>query len=170
MLRTLIVLGVLVLLFYLGGMIADPKFSGSKSITVHASAEQVWALINDTKNFSESRHEVDKTEMLPDTPKGYASWREHTKLLGTMTYEVTRKIPGKLLEIHMLRSDFGMSGHWTFKLVPTGKKETKVILAENSSTDGLFMRSVLNLLGRSANMGLLLRAVEDGLETKEGKS
>jgi len=159
LLWTSIVLGTLVLLFYIGGMLADPQFSGSKSVIVEAPPAKVWELLNDTERFSESRHEVDDAEMLPDTPEGRKSWIEHTRLLGTMTYEITRETPGKLLRIRMLKSDFGMSGDWTFKLFPQGK-QTKVTLTENSSTKGLFMRSILNVLGRDANMGLLLRALQ----------
>lgn len=159
---TLGVIAALIVLFFAGGMLANPEFSGTKSITVDQSPDVVWALMDDTQRFSESRHEVEKTEMLRLTSKGFKSWREHTPLLGTMTYEITKQIPGKMITIHMIESDFGMTGEWVFKIIPSEGK-TQIVLTEKSSTDGLLMRSVLNVLGRDANMGLLLGALKKEL-------
>ena len=163
---TLIVLGVLVVLFFTAGLIGDVKYSGSREITINDTPENVWKLITDTRRFSESRHEVKKMEMLEKTPEGFPSWREYTPWWGTMTYVSTGQVPGETLSISMVRSDFGLSGDWVFKIVPAGK-QTKVILTETSSAEGIMMRSILTILGRDANMGLLLRTIEKELKNEK---
>lgn len=154
---------VLAGLFFLCGKLANPKFLGSETIVVEAPVEHVWSVLDNTKVFSESRHEVTRAELTGTNAAGYDMWTEHTNLGGSISLEVTEKIPNKKLVVHMLNSGFGMTGIWTFELVPEGNS-TRVTLTENSMTEGLMMRSILNTLGRDANMNLLLKALKKGSE------
>ncbi len=158
-----IVLTTLVGLFFMAGLLADPEYSGSKVMTVEATPEQVWNLLNDTERFSTSRHEVQQYEAMGVNEQGFQTWREHTRLWGAMTYEVTRQKPLEMLEIKMVTSDFGMSGNWIFELFPEGNK-TRLVLTEHSENKGLLMRCILATVGRNANMGLLLNVVKKELK------
>lgn len=150
-------------LFFLCGKLANPHFLGSETIVVEAPVEKVWSVLDNTKAFSESRHEVTRAELTGTNAAGYATWTEHTNLGGTVLLEVAEKISHERLVVRMLDSGFGMKGTWTFELVPEGNR-TRVTLTENSTTEGLVMRSILNTLGRDANMGLLLEALKKGSE------
>lgn len=147
---------ILLSVFFIGGYFANPNFSSSKTIIIKKSPNIVWNVLNDTKRFSEGRHEVKKFEFLPKTKKGLKSWKEHASFFGAMTYEIKEEIPNKKLSIDMIDSGFGMTGNWTFLLTDT-LENTKVELIEKSKNSGILMRSILNTLGRDANMRLLLR-------------
>jgi hypothetical protein len=158
-----IVLSTLVALFFLAGLLANPSYTGSRSIVVDSSPQEVWDLLDNTERFSTSRHEVYKFEMLEENNEGHKQWREHARLWGAMNYEIKQQNPEKSLTIEMTSSDFGMSGIWEFVLIPEGAK-TKVELTEKSRNEGLLMRCILATVGRDANMGLLLRVVEKQLQ------
>lgn len=156
-------LTVLVGLFFLCGKLANPKFTGSKTVLVEAPVDKVWSVLDHTKTFSESRHEVSRAELTGTNAAGYDRWTEHTNLGGAISLEVAEKIPNEKLVVRMLDSGFGMTGTWTFDLVGEGEN-TRVTLTENSTTEGWLMRSILTILGRDANMGLLLKALKKGSE------
>ena len=150
-------------LFFLAGKWADVRYSGSKSAVVDAPVDKVWNLVDDTRLFSESRHEVSRAEILGTNASGFDVWKEHTNLAGTISLEVVRKEPPRLIEVRMNESGFGMTGTWTYEFEPEGER-TKVTVTENSVTEGLLMRSILNLLGRDANLNLHLKAIKKGAE------
>lgn len=154
----------LVAVFLICGYFANPEFKGTRSISVNSSPQKIYALMMDIKNFSESRHEVKKAEILPDTQQGYPSWQEYTSLHGVMKYEIVHLVKDKEITIRMVQSDFGMTGTWRFAFVPEGTK-TRVTLTEHSDNEGLLMRSILNTIGRDGNMKLLLRAVQKQAES-----
>lgn len=104
--------------------------------------------------------------MLPEDANGMKHWTEHTLLAGDMHFEVKTLMPGEVLVIRMVKSGFGMSGNWEFYLSPKNN-ETKVVIIERSETKGLVMRSILNTVGRKANMGILLDAIEKGTQPQK---
>ncbi|HRO75085.1 MAG TPA: hypothetical protein PLP27_02920 [Crocinitomicaceae bacterium] len=59
----------------------------------------------------------------------------------------------------MVKSDFGLSGVWTFNLEEKNG-ETVVSLREASDARGLLMRSILNAIGRNGNQKLLLMTLD----------
>lgn len=152
-------IAMLVGIFFLCGKLANPKYSGSETILVEAPVEKVWSTLEDTEAFSESRHEVSDAELTGTNAAGYAMWKEHSNLAGTISLEITEKVPNERMVVHMMESGFGMTGTWAFDLLPEGNN-TRVTLTEHSMTEGLLMRSILNTLGRDANMGLLLKALK----------
>lgn len=156
-------IAMLVGVFLLCGKLANPKYTGSQTVLVEAPVEKVWSTLEDTETFSESRHEVSDAELTGTNAAGYATWKEHTNLGGTILLEVTEKVPNRRMVVHMVESGFGMTGTWTFELEPEGDN-TRVTLSENSMTQGLLMRSILNTLGRDANMDLLLKALKNKSE------
>ncbi|GAA4462692.1 hypothetical protein GCM10023093_09820 [Nemorincola caseinilytica] len=165
--RILLIIACIPLLFFMVllimGAFAHVPYYGSETRIVHAPAAKVWALLADTRMFDANRHEVRSVEMLEDGTNGPRRWREHTLLVGDMYYTALQQRPEDLMVIRMDKSDFGMHGTWQFTLVPVGGY-TRVTITETSQTEGLIMRSILNALGRNANMILLLRALEDGVK------
>lgn len=154
-------LATLVGLFFLGGKFADPNYSGSRSAIVEASPEKVWSLVSDPKAFAAQRHEVKSIEIVESKIPGFPKWQENTGLAGSISLEVVGMEPGRLVEVQMLESGFGMTGTWKYEIEPEGNN-TRVTITENSRTEGLVMRSILNALGRDANMGLHLKAISKG--------
>ena len=156
-------LAALIGLFFLAGNYADVQYSGSRSEVINAPIEKVWQLISDTQGFSASRHEVASVEMLGTNASGFTKWNEHTNLGGVIALEIIDQKPFEFIEVRMNESGFGMKGTWKYAFESEGA-QTKVTITENSSTEGLVMRSILNLLGRDANMGLHLNAIKKGVQ------
>ncbi len=59
----------------------------------------------------------------------------------------------------MVKSDFGLSGVWTFNLEEKNG-EIVVSLREVSDARGLLIRSILNAIGRNGNQKLLLMTLD----------
>lgn len=59
----------------------------------------------------------------------------------------------------MVKSDFGLSGVWTFNLEEKNG-ETVVSLREVSDARDLLIRSILNAIGRNGNQKLLLMTLD----------
>ncbi len=141
------------------GFFADTNYKGNEFVVLPYSADQVWTVLDDTERYSSSCHEVKSMRMLPSDENGLKSWEENTGLWGTMTYQIRESIPAQKMVIEMTRSDFGLSGFWTF-LLTEENNTTKIELQEESEARELPMRSILSILGRKGNMKLLLRALE----------
>jgi|GEM_PF-1686692 len=147
------------------GSFAEIHYNGTETKVIKATPEQVWNVLSNVERYSGSRHEVKRVEVLSRDENGVKSWKEHTNLHGAMTYQALEEIPNEKMVIQMVKSDFGLSGIWTFTLKEENG-ETVVSLHEDSDAKGLLMRSILNALGRNANQKLLLMTLEK--EVKKG--
>jgi ribosome-associated toxin RatA of RatAB toxin-antitoxin module len=161
--RTLLIIAGVIVLFFAVlltfGAFADIHYEGTETKTIAGTPEQVWSVLTDVERYSGARHEVKRVEILPVDEKGLKAWREHTNIHGAMTYQVLEEIPREKMTIQMVKSDFGLSGVWTFNLEEKNG-ETVVSLREVSDARDLLMRSILNAIGRNGNQKLLLMTLD----------
>jgi len=148
------ILGIIVLLviaFFAIGLIAPRTYQGSLSASFPFPARKVYEALNDLESLSRRRKEIEKVEMLLPGAQGQRRWREIASMGGFAEFETLCDIPGKLIEVRLVRSSFGITGTWTYEMqeTPTG---TLLSLREKSRTDKLFTRSLLTLAGRNVTL------------------
>jgi hypothetical protein len=162
-------LAIFLVVFCMAGLLSDAEHRGTATAVVDAPVDSIWSLLNDVERYSGIRHEVKKVELLAANQSGFPVWYEHTGIAGKILLEITGREPKESLEVHMIKSDFGMHGIWHFELEPEGSK-TKVTIYEHSFTNGFIMRSILSLVGRNGNIMLQMRAIKKGISGKSGNN
>jgi hypothetical protein len=148
------ILGVIVLLviaFLAIARIAPKQFRGSLSATFSKSPEEVYALLSDIEGLPNRRKEIDKVELLLPSERGLKRWREIAAMGGFAEFETLRDIRGRLIEVHLYRSSFGITGNWTYEIEPW-EKGSRLTITEVSRADKMVTRGLLTLAGRNATL------------------
>jgi hypothetical protein len=162
----LIVLAVMISItgiFYLMGHFASREFKGTVTQKVEASPISIWDLLNDIDGLPSRRKEITKVERMGKNEKGFERWKEHTDMGGYMVFEITELIPKEKMVVEMKESTFGMSGTWTYQLNEEGNA-TVVTVTEDSNTDNVWLRSIMTLAGRDANLKIEVEKIEEGVK------
>lgn len=141
MIRWLVIVGSgLVLLvggILLVGMVLPVSHVASVSGEVPARPDEVWSVITDVEAFPSWRRGMEEVQRLPDR-EGRTAWREVART-GTMTLEVVRRRPPRILVTRIADPDLPFGGTWTFDLEPAGRS-TRVTITENGQVYNPFFR------------------------------
>lgn len=141
MIRWLVIAGSgLVLLvggILLVGMVLPVSHVASVSGQVPGQAEDVWSVITDVDAFPSWRRGMEEVERLPDRD-GRPAWREVART-GTMTLEVVRRRPPRVLVTRIADPDLPYGGTWTFELEPDGR-DTRLTITERGQIYNPFFR------------------------------
>ena len=115
----------LVLVLALGGMLLSPKFSVSRSVTVNATPERVYALVADPRHWKEwsvwNRRDPAMAITYSGPPSGSGAgwaWRNKSEGDGRMTF--TTAEPGRRLGYQLFFPDFGTTSTGELRLEPVG--------------------------------------------------
>lgn len=133
------------------GLETPQHFHGTLTETIHVSIDKVWAQLNDINGIPKRRAEIVKIEDQGLNALGLPQWREITDLKGHIDFEIIETLPKQKLVLHMKESSFGVSGSWTYVLQAAGQG-TQVTITEDSDTRKIWLRAIMALSGRDANL------------------
>ena len=100
--------------------------------------ENVWAVMTELDNFDRGKRDIEYVEVLGKYLNLYA-WIEHTKSGGFRRYRQVEKIEDEKIVIEMTDSSYGVTGRWTFELLPVSSK-TRVTIKESSKYTSILYR------------------------------
>jgi uncharacterized protein YndB with AHSA1/START domain len=155
--------GILVgffLIFICIGLIAPATHHGSETIRLSVPPERVWELLTDIEGIPQRRPEITTIEIIGINDQGYKMWRENTDRSGFINFEITEEVSQEKVVMHMNNASFGMTGQWVYELKPSvvpaavlGEEiGTDLTITEDSTTNNLFVRALMTIVGRNSNI------------------
>ena len=139
----LIVVGVIAAIVLLVGIVAIigsrlPKSHvASRSILLHRSPQDVYAVVRDFESAPKWRADVKKMNV--DAPAGGpVHFREEAKH-GTVNYELVEDVPSTRMVTRILDTDLGYSGQWTYSFAPESGG-TRVTIREDGEVSNVIFR------------------------------
>ena len=109
----------------LGGLLLSPKYSVSRSVTVNAPADKIYALVADPRRWKEwsawNRRDPLMTITYSGAPSGSGAvwaWKSKSQGDGRMTF--TTAEPGKKLGYELYLPDFGTTSAGVLAMEPAG--------------------------------------------------
>ena len=85
---------------------------------------------------------------------------------GYIIFEVMEEVPYQKITMRMSESTFAMTGTWTYELEKQDK-ETRVTIKEDSENHSVYVRSILTLYGRDANLKQEMDLIEKATLAKD---
>ena len=155
---------VVCLVVYVIGLMLPQSHVASASARYAATPEAIWDTLTDVLSFPKWRRDVSRVEVLPDE-NGQAGWREYGKQ-GTVTYRVVELIPRRKLVSRIADKNLPYGGSWTYELAPADSG-TRLTITERGEIYNPIFRFVSRfVLGYTATMNGILRAIG----TKHGET
>ncbi|MFN3861683.1 MAG: SRPBCC family protein [Roseateles sp.] len=121
----LVLIVVLLALLVGGGLLLSPKFSLSRSVTINAAPEEVYALVADPRGWKQWSVWNRRDPAMAIEYSGPASgpgavwaWKSKTEGDGRMTF--TTAEPGRQLGYELFFPDFGTTSTGELRLEPNG--------------------------------------------------
>jgi uncharacterized protein YndB with AHSA1/START domain len=158
-----IVMGIIVALALLAGVVALigsrlPKaHSASRSVLLHQSPAQIYAVVRDFDSSPAWRSDVKRVEV-ETQPGGRVHFREHGDQ-GTVNYELAEDIPSQRIVTRILDTDLGYSGQWTYVLTPENGG-TRVTITEDGEVSNVLFRFMSRyVFGHTATLDAYLTSL-----------
>jgi hypothetical protein len=147
----------LILLVYVIGLALPKSHVASASARYAAAPEAIWASLTDVAAFPQWRKDVTRVETLPDE-NGQRGWREYTTQ-GAIAYRVEEWVPPRRLVSRIADRKLPFGGTWTYELAPAGSG-TRLTITERGDIYNPIFRFVSRfVLGYTATMNGVLRAL-----------
>jgi hypothetical protein len=151
-----IVIGIIAGLALLAGVIALigsrlPKaHSASRSVFLHQSPEQVYAVVRDFPSAPGWRSDLKRVDV-EQQPGGLVHFREEGKN-GTVNFELAEDVPSKRMVTKILDTDLGYSGKWTY-VFAAENGGTRVSITEDGEVSNVLFRFMSRyVFGQTATM------------------
>lgn len=138
-----IVVGVIAGIALLAGVVALigsrlPKAHlASRSILLHQSPQNVYAVVRDFASAPAWRPDVKRIEVQPQS-SGPLHFREEGTN-GTVNYELAEDVPNQRMVTRILDTDLGYSGKWTYAFAPENGG-TRVTITEDGEVSNVLFR------------------------------
>ena len=129
--------GLLVLLISLIGWRLPKQHSATRSITLHKSPENVYAVARDFASMTKWRTDVRDVKVTTATD-GRVHFREDGKH-GSVNYELAEDVPGQRMVTRITDTDLGYSGKWTY-VFSTDGPNTRVSITEDGEVSNVIFR------------------------------
>jgi uncharacterized membrane protein len=150
-----LVIGLIAGLALLAGVVALigsrlPKaHTASRSIFLHQSPAQVYAVVRDFPTAPTWRTDLKRIEVEP--AGGRVHFREEGKN-GTVNFELTEDVPSKRMVTRILDTDLGYSGKWTYTFAEENGG-TRVTITEDGEVSNVLFRFMSRyIFGQTATM------------------
>jgi hypothetical protein len=158
-----IIVGIIGGLILLGGIVALigsrlPKTHvASRSILLHQSPQNVYAVVRDFASAPKWRSDVKQVEV--EVPSGGpVNFREVGKN-GTVNYELVEDVPGQRMVTRIRDTDLGYSGQWTY-LFAAENGGTRVTIREDGEVSNVLFRFMSRyVFGHTATIDSYLTAL-----------
>lgn len=144
---TIALLIVLVLSFYLVGVLAPVQYKGEKKATFTDTSSDIWRNLTTVETIPKRKPDVVRVEQVSETYEAVV-WREHLKNGNSRTFRVLEREAPNHFKVELFQSDDGIIGTWTYDLVETNNY-TVVTINEESFNQNVWKRAWHTLLGRS---------------------
>jgi hypothetical protein len=158
-----IVVGVISGIALLAGVIALigsqlPKgHTASRSVFLHQSPQNVYAVVRDFGSAPTWRSDVQRIEVQPQR-NGPIHFREEGKN-GTVNYELSEDIPNERMVTRILDTDLGYSGKWIY-LFAAENGGTRVTITEEGEVSNVLFRFMSRyVFGQTATLDAYLAAL-----------
>jgi uncharacterized protein YndB with AHSA1/START domain len=151
-----IVIGVIAAITLLAGVIALigsrlPKtHTAFRSVLLHQSPEQVYAVVRDFASAPTWRSDVKRIEVQTQ-PGQRMHFREEGKN-GTVNYELAEDVPSQRMVTRILDTDLGYSGKWTYVFTPENGGTRVTITEEGEVSNVLFRFMSRYVFGQTATL------------------
>lgn len=139
----LIVVGIIAGIALLAGLVALigsqlPKgHTASRTVFLHQSPQNVYAVVRDFPSAPTWRSDVKRIEVEPQ-PGGPVHFREEGNN-GTVNYELAEDVPAQRMVTRILDTNLGYSGKWTYTFAPENGG-TRVTITEDGEVSNVIFR------------------------------
>lgn len=138
-----IVLGIVAGLLVLAGIIALlgsrlPKAHvAARSILLHRSSQEVYAVVRDFGSAAQWRSDVKRIEV--DAQPGRPVYFREEGKNGTINYELVDDVPSQRMVTRIRDTDLGFSGQWTYLFEPENGG-TRMTIREDGEVSNVIFR------------------------------
>lgn len=151
-----IVLGGFVGLIAAVGASLPVKHTASRTVTLHASPQQVWDVISGPPTW---RPDVTRYEELP-MENGHPLWVEYGKGGSKMTYEAIESEPPRKLVTRIADPHLPFGGTWTYEIAPAGSGSTLTITENGEVYNPIFRFISRYIMGYTGTMDHYIQALQ----------
>ena len=125
----LLLAGVMALI----GSMLPKAHVASRSILLHRSPQEVYAVVRDFSSAPKWRADVKRMEV--ETPVYFREVGKH----GTVNYELVEDVPAQRMVTRIRDTDLGYSGQWTYSFTPESGG-TRVTIREDGEVSNVLFR------------------------------
>jgi uncharacterized membrane protein len=158
-----IIVGIVAGLLVLAGIIALigsrlPKAHvASRSILLHRSAQDVYAVVRDFDSAPKWRSDLKRIEV--DAQPGRPVYFREEGKNGTINYEVVEDVPTQRMVTRIRDTDLGFSGQWTYQFAPENGG-TRVTIREDGEVSNVIFRFMSHyVFGQTATIDSYLTSL-----------
>lgn len=109
----------------------------SRSILLHRSPQDVYAVVRDFDSAPKWRADVKRMEV--ETPQGGPVYFREEGKHGTVNYELAEDVPAQRMVTRIRDTDLGYSGQWTYTFTPENG-DTRVTIREDGEVSNVLFR------------------------------
>jgi hypothetical protein len=125
----LVIFGVMALI----GSMLPKAHVASRSILLHRTPQEVYAVVRDFSSAPSWRADVKRIEV--ETPSYFREEGKH----GTVNYELVEDVPAQRMVTRIRDTDLGYSGQWTYSFTPENGG-TRVTIREDGEVSNVLFR------------------------------
>lgn len=145
----IIAVSIVVLIIALAAIIAlvgsrlPKEHVASRSILLHKTPAEVYAVVHDFASASKWRADVKQVDVTVQ-PDGRIHFRENGKN-GVVNFELAQDVPAQRMITRILDTNLGYSGNWTYVFAPEALeglegKATRLTITENGEVSNVIFR------------------------------
>jgi uncharacterized membrane protein len=131
------VIALVVLVIALIGSRLPKHHTASRSVVLHKSPAEVYAVARDFESMPKWRSDV-RAVTISSTPDGRVHFREDGKH-GSVNYELVEDVPGQRMVTRITDTDLGYAGKWTYVFAAEGAN-TRVSITEDGEVSNVIFR------------------------------
>ena len=109
----------------------------SRSILLHRSPQEVYAVVRDFESAPKWRSDVKQVEV--DARAGGPVYFREVGKNGTVNYELVEDVPAERMVTRIRDTDLGYSGQWTYTFAPENAA-TRVTIREDGEVSNVIFR------------------------------
>jgi Polyketide cyclase / dehydrase and lipid transport len=150
--------GLLILVVIIGAFLPQ-KHTVSRSVSLHHSADTVWALIAGPPTW---RPDVKNYQELPPH-EGHRRWQETDKHGQTITFEAMESVAPLRLVTRIADRKLPFGGSWTYEIAPAAQSCTLTITENGEVYNPLFRFVSRFVIGHTATLDAYIEALNTKL-------
>ena len=155
-----IIVGVLVVLggaVFIAGSMMPQNHTASRSASLSAPPDSVWAVITDVAVFPRWRKDVAVVEKLPSRD-GKVVWKETSASRNSLTFEAETAEQPRHLVTRITDKGLPFGGSWDYAIVPDGSG-SRITITENGEIYNPIFRVVSRAMGYTSTLDAYLESL-----------